>query len=92
MVEKISPLISTNISPHLLDNLVCSICDGDVFVTSQKFKVLPATHPGNPTGKEAPIAMTALMCIECQNTYENPSLLKTEKKITIATDVKKDKI
>ena len=75
--------MNVKINPDTLDDLVCPKCDYSTFITSQKFKSLPATHPQNPSGKPAQVSMTGLMCLSCRSVYPSPEILKTKPKIII---------
>ena len=75
--------MNIKVNPESLDDLVCPKCDYSTFVTSLKFKLLPATHPQNPSGKPAQVSLTGLMCLSCRSVYAAAEQLKPKPKIII---------
>jgi len=54
------------IDPGLLADKKCPVCSGTVFLDGHKVKILPATHPQNPTGQEHLIRQSVAYCAECK--------------------------
>lgn len=76
--------LNLNITPDMLeemDDLSCPFCNGDLFITTKKYKALSAIHPINPTRQEVQIELSALTCLECKNSVANPKDLQIKKKI-----------
>jgi len=54
-----------NINPATLVDATCPKCEGAVFVVGYQVKLLPATHPRNPTGREQRLKSEILLCEKC---------------------------
>lgn len=46
-----------------LPDVVCPVCGCSYFQPTVHIKIIPATHPGNPTGKEQPMVHQVFCCM-----------------------------
>ncbi len=51
--------------PQAYDNVICPKCRGHLFDRATIIKVIPATHPMNPTGREQNLNLETFVCRSC---------------------------